>query len=94
MGIKPTIGLVSRDGIIPIAHSQDTAGPMARTVKDAALLLNAITAIDPGDAASAARPETLPDYAAGLHADALDGKRSAYCEATSASAQTRAWKKY
>jgi len=94
VGIKPTIGLVSRDGIIPIAHSQDTAGPMARTVKDAALLLNAITAIDPGDAASAARPETLPDYAAGLHADALDGKRSAYWEATSASALTRAWKIY
>ena len=75
VGIKPTIGLVSRDGIIPIAHSQDTAGPMARTVKDAALLLNAMSANDPGDAASAARPETLPDYAAGLHADALEGKR-------------------
>ena len=44
VGIKPTLGLVSRDGIIPIAHSQDTAGPMARTVKDAALLLNAIAA--------------------------------------------------
>ncbi len=75
VGIKPTIGLVSRDGIIPIAHSQDTAGPMARTVKDAALLLNAMAAIDPGDAASAARPGTLPDYAAGLDADALEGKR-------------------
>ncbi len=75
VGIKPTIGLVGRDGIIPIAHSQDTAGPMARTVKDAALLLNAMAANDPGDAASAARPETLPDYAAGLRADALKGKR-------------------
>ena len=75
VGIKPTIGLVSRDGIIPIAHSQDTAGPMARSVKDAALLLNAMAANDPGDAASAARPETLPDYAAGLRADALEGKR-------------------
>ncbi len=75
VGIKPSLGLVSRDGIIPIAHSQDTAGPMARTVRDAALLLNAMAANDPGDAASASRPESLPDYAAGLHADALDGKR-------------------
>jgi len=75
VGIKPSLGLVSRDGIIPIAHSQDTAGPMARTVKDAALLLNAMAANDPGDPASASRPESLPDYAAGLHADALDGKR-------------------
>ena len=75
VGIKPSLGLVSRDGIIPIAHSQDTAGPMARTVKDAALLLNAMAAHDPGDPASASRPESLPDYAAGLHADALDGKR-------------------
>ncbi len=75
VGIKPTIGLVSRNGIIPIAHSQDTAGPMARTVKDAAMLLNAMVAYDPGDAASAARPETLPDYAAGLDAEALRGMR-------------------
>ncbi len=75
VGIKPTIGLVSRDGIIPIAHSQDTAGPMGRTVKDAALLLNAMVAKDPGDVASAARPESLPDYAAGLHDQALEGKR-------------------
>lgn len=50
VGIKPTLGLVSRAGIIPIAHSQDTAGPMARTVTDAALLLNALTGIDARDA--------------------------------------------
>lgn len=75
VGIKPSIGLVSRDGIIPIAHSQDTAGPMARTVKDAALLLNAMAANDPSDPASASRPDTLPDYAAGLKSDALTGKR-------------------
>lgn len=75
VGIKPTLGLVSRDGIIPIAHSQDTAGPMARTVRDAALLLNAIVARDPGDPASAARPETLPDYAAGLDSATLAGVR-------------------
>jgi len=49
VGIKPTVGLISRAGIIPIAHSQDTAGPMARTVKDAAILLGAMTGIDPRD---------------------------------------------
>ena len=75
VGIKPTIGLVSRDGIIPIAHSQDTAGPMARSVKDAAILLTAMVAKDPGDPASALRPDKLPDYAAGLESDALNGKR-------------------
>src|SRR5512135_1364407 len=50
VGIKPTVGLVSRSGIIPIAHSQDTAGPMARTVADAAVLLGAMTGVDPPDA--------------------------------------------
>ena len=49
VGLKPTIGLVSRDGIVPISHSQDTAGPMARTVMDCALLMNAIAGPDPGD---------------------------------------------
>src|SRR5258706_2000786 len=52
VGIKPTLGLVSRAGIIPISHSQDTAGPMARTVTDAAILLSALTGIDPRDAAT------------------------------------------
>jgi len=47
VGIKPTLGLVSRSGIIPIAHSQDTAGPMGRTVKDVALLFNAMVGADP-----------------------------------------------
>jgi amidase len=75
VGIKPTLGLVSRDGIIPIAHSQDTAGPMARTVTDAAILLNAMSIKDENDSASAARPEQIPDYAAGLSPDALQGKR-------------------
>jgi len=75
VGIKPTLGLVSRDGIIPIAHSQDTAGPMARTVRDAALMLNAMSAADPNDPMSAARPTALPDYASDLHPDALSGKR-------------------
>lgn len=75
VGIKPTLGLVSRDGIIPIAHSQDTAGPMARTVLDAALLLNALVARDDADPASSERPVTLPDYAKDLRSDALAGKR-------------------
>jgi len=55
VGVKPTVGLVSRAGIIPIAHSQDTAGPMARTVADAAALLTALAGVDPRDPATAAR---------------------------------------
>ena len=54
VGIKPTVGLISRAGIIPIAHSQDTAGPMARTVRDAAILLGALTGVDPRDSATRA----------------------------------------
>ncbi|HEX7061155.1 MAG TPA: amidase [Woeseiaceae bacterium] len=75
VGIKPTLGLVSRDGIVPIAHSQDTAGPMARTVRDAALLLEVVAAKDPGDPAAAARDDAVPDYAGGLAAASLAGKR-------------------
>ena len=76
VGIKPTVGLVSRAGIIPIAASQDTAGPMARTVADAAMLLGAMAGEDPRDAAttgSAARGGT--DFARFLDLDALRGKR-------------------
>ena len=75
VGIKPTVGLVSRDGIIPIAHSQDTAGPMGRTVRDAALMLTAMSTTDSSDPAMASRPEATPDYAADLSADGLQGKR-------------------
>jgi amidase len=75
VGIKPTVGLVSRDGIIPIAHSQDTAGPMARTVRDAALLLTALAAKDPSDPAAGDHPGGVPDYAADLDEDMLKGKR-------------------
>lgn len=75
VGIKPTLGLVSRSGIIPIAHSQDTAGPMARTVRDAAILLSAMTGTDPEDPASSAAKITRTDFAANLAADALAGKR-------------------
>src|SRR5437868_2826563 len=63
VGIKPTLGLVSRVGIIPIAHSQDTAGPMARTVTDATILLGALTGIDARDAATGdSRGHALADY--------------------------------
>ena len=75
VGIKPTIGLVSRTGIIPIAHSQDTAGPMARTVTDAAALLNAMVGVDQRDAAMASAPAERPDYTAALKPDALRGAR-------------------
>src|SRR6184192_601727 len=76
VGIKPTLGLVSRAGIIPIAHSQDTAGPMARSVTDAAILLNVLAGIDTRD------PATLPsrtrgrvDYTRSLDANGLRGAR-------------------
>ncbi len=75
VGIKPTLGLVSRSGIVPIAHSQDTAGPMARSVRDAALLLGAMAGVDPDDPATMDAPEGNIDYTANLTADALDGKR-------------------
>ena len=75
VGIKPTVGLISRSGIIPIAHSQDTAGPMARSVRDAAILLTAMTGRDPDDPASVAAPTTVPDYTANLAADGLQDRR-------------------
>jgi amidase len=76
VGIKPTLGLVSRAGIIPIAHSQDTAGPMARTVRDAAILLGAIAGADPRDAATAeAASRGRADYTGSLDADGLRGAR-------------------
>jgi amidase len=75
VGIKPTLGLVSRSGIIPIAHSQDTAGSMARTVEDAAILLTAMTGRDAADPLADIFPETVPDFAANLSKDALKGAR-------------------
>lgn len=76
VGIKPTLGLVSRAGIIPIARSQDTAGPMARTVADAAVLLGAIAGPDPRDDATLAAAAHPPsDYPAELRADGLRGAR-------------------
>jgi amidase len=75
VGIKPTVGLVSRSGIIPISHSQDTAGPMTRTVSDAAILLSAMTGVDPRDAATKRSAGRTTDYAAALNANALAGAR-------------------
>lgn len=75
VGIKPTLGLVSRSGIIPIAHSQDTAGPMGRTVKDAAILLNAMVGRDDNDPMVEDYPADVPDFAAGLTGLALRGAR-------------------
>ncbi len=74
VGLKPTVGRVSRDGIIPISHTQDTAGPMTRTVADAAALMQAISSNDPRDAATQGAPGT-PDYSAALQAHALQGVR-------------------
>ena len=75
VGIKPTVGLVSRRGIIPIAHSRDTAGPMARTVEDAAILLNALTGIDVGDPITRTNPLSGADFLKGLNKEGLKGKR-------------------
>jgi amidase len=75
VGIKPTLGLVSRSGIIPIAHSQDTAGPMTRTVADAAVLLNVLAAPDSADTATANARRRQTDYTSVLDKDALRGVR-------------------
>lgn len=76
VGIKPTVGLTSRAGVIPIAHSQDTVGPMARTVADAAALLGVIVGPDPRDPATLDQPGAQPlDYTAFLAADGLRGAR-------------------
>jgi amidase len=75
VGLKPTVGVVSRSGIIPISISQDTAGPMCRTVADAAALLTALAGVDPADPAATARNRFDADYTAHLDANALNGKR-------------------
>lgn len=72
VGIKPTVGLVSRDGIVPIAHTQDAAGPIARSVRDAVLLLEAMAAPDSSDPAASDDPGR-EEYGTALDADALEG---------------------
>ena len=75
-GLKPTVGLVSRSGIVPISHSQDTAGPMARTVRDVAILLGAMAGADPEDSATAdSRGKVFPDYTKFLDPRGLKGAR-------------------
>ena len=82
VGIKPTVGLWSRSGIVPISYTQDTAGPMARTVKDAAILLGAITGIDSSDQKTLAGSGNFHhDYTQFLKENALKGKRIGYLKA-------------
>lgn len=94
VGVKPTVGLVSRSGVLPVSWTQDSPGPIARSVKDAALLLNAIVGYDPNDpaygafgwAAPEANVSSVPgagqtDYTAGLSADGLNGARVGICRA-------------
>lgn len=75
VGIKPTVGLISRSGIIPISHTQDTAGPMARTVADAAALLTVLAGTDPTDEATAEADQRKSDYLRALDVDGLRGAR-------------------
>lgn len=75
VGLKPTLGLVSRAGIIPIAHSQDTAGPMTRTVADAAALLTVLAGVDPRDVATKDASRHAEDYTKALTTDGLKDKR-------------------
>jgi amidase len=76
VGIKPTVGLWSRSGLIPVSYSQDTPGPMARTVTDAAILLGALTGVDPRDPATTGSQEfALQDYTRNLNKRALQGAR-------------------
>jgi amidase len=75
VGIKPTVGLVSRTGIVPISSSQDTAGPLTLTVADAALLLTVMAGSDPADPATRDADEHKADYSKALDPDALKGKR-------------------
>jgi len=76
VGIKPTVGLVSRTGVVPISHSQDTAGPMGRTVRDAATLLGALVGVDAQDRASRlSKGKFFPEYTRFLDANGLRGAR-------------------
>ena len=79
VGIKPTVGLVSRSGVIPISTpSQDTAGPLARTVRDAAILLGVLAGVDPADKATAKdERKAVADYTKSLDPRGLKGRRSA-----------------
>lgn len=86
VGFKPTVGLVSRRYVVPISHSQDTAGPMTRSVRDAAIMLTAMAGGDPQDAATAESDRWRGNYAAGLSVDALKGMRIGVIRAPNADA--------
>ncbi|KAH7873662.1 amidase signature enzyme [Lentinula edodes] len=75
VGIKPTVGLTSRAGVLPIAAAQDTVGPMTRTVQDAAIVLSVIAGEDPNDRRTLSQPHPVPDYSKALDVNALRGKR-------------------
>ncbi len=75
VGIKPTVGLVSRSGVIPISHTQDTAGPIARTVTDAAVLLSTLAGTDPSDPATAEADGKRTDYTTSLDVNGMKGAR-------------------
>jgi amidase len=75
VGFKPTVGLVSRTHVVPISHSQDTPGPFARTVREAALVLGGMAGSDPADPATREADRRRTDYAAALSADSLRGQR-------------------
>lgn len=77
VGFKPTLGLISRTHVVPISHSQDTPGPMTKTVRDAAAMLTVMAASDPADPATVGADARRRDYAAGLSASALSGLRVA-----------------
>ncbi|KAF9442738.1 amidase signature enzyme, partial [Macrolepiota fuliginosa MF-IS2] len=74
-GIKPTVGLTSRAGVIPISEHQDTVGPMTRSMTDAAIVLSVIAGKDPNDNFTLAQPDVVPDYTKALNKNALRGKR-------------------
>ncbi len=83
VGIKPTVGLISRSGIIPISYSQDTSGPMARTVKDAVIALGMVTGVDnDDDKTTQSVGHSMEDYTAHLIKNGLQGKRLAYFNAS------------
>lgn len=82
VGVKPTVGLVSRTGVVPISASQDTAGPMVKTVYDAAALLSAMSSIDPEDAATKTNPLADTDFTESLSDTALEGARIGFVQNT------------
>ncbi|QRV76994.1 amidase [Ceratobasidium sp. AG-Ba] len=75
VGIKPTVGLTSRTGVIPVTYRQDTVGPMTRSVTDAAIILSVIAGYDPSDNYTKTAPHSIPDYTRALKLGALKGKR-------------------